>query len=60
MGGILIDEQARVIDENGKPITGLYASGEATGGIHGLNRLGGNSLLDTIVFGRIAGRSAME
>jgi fumarate reductase flavoprotein subunit len=60
MGGILIDEQARVIDDNGKPIAGLYASGEATGGIHGLNRLGGNSLLDAIVFGRIAGRSAVE
>jgi fumarate reductase flavoprotein subunit len=56
MGGILIDEKARAIDENGKPISGLYASGEATGGIHALNRLGGNSLLDAVVFGRIAGR----
>lgn len=56
MGGILIDEKARAIDENGAPIPGLYASGEATGGIHGLNRLGGNSLLDAVVFGRIAGR----
>ncbi len=57
MGGILIDSHARVIDDTGNPITGLYASGEATGGIHGLNRLGGNSLLDAIVFGRIAGRN---
>ena len=56
MGGILIDDKARAIDENNNPIIGLYASGEATGGIHGLNRLGGNSLLDAIVFGRIAGR----
>lgn len=57
MGGILIDSSARVIDERGMPVPGLYASGEATGGIHGLNRLGGNSLLDAIVFGRIAGRN---
>lgn len=57
MGGILIDQDARVIDVNNQPIEGLYASGEATGGIHGLNRLGGNSLLDAIVFGRIAGRN---
>lgn len=57
MGGILIDSSARVIDEKGVPIPGLYASGEATGGIHGLNRLGGNSLLDAVVFGRIAGRN---
>lgn len=56
MGGILIDDKARAIDENNNPVIGLYASGEATGGIHGLNRLGGNSLLDAIVFGRIAGR----
>lgn len=56
MGGILIDDKARAIGENGAPIQGLYASGEATGGIHGLNRLGGNSLLDAVVFGRIAGR----
>ncbi len=58
MGGILIDEKARVIDAKGVPVEGLYASGEATGGIHGLNRLGGNSLLDAVVFGRIAGQSA--
>lgn len=56
MGGILIDDKARAIDANNNPVLGLYASGEATGGIHGLNRLGGNSLLDAIVFGRIAGR----
>ena len=56
MGGILIDDKARAIDTNNNPVLGLYASGEATGGIHGLNRLGGNSLLDAIVFGRIAGR----
>ena len=58
MGGILIDENARVLSGSGEPVPGLYASGEATGGIHGLNRLGGNSLLDAVVFGRIAGSSA--
>ncbi|MCD4714491.1 MAG: flavocytochrome c [Clostridiales bacterium] len=60
MGGMLIDDNARIIGEDGNPISGLYAAGEATAGIHGLNRLGGNSLLDAIVFGRIAGRSAVE
>lgn len=60
MGGILINEKAQVLNEEGVPIQGLYASGEATGGIHGLNRLGGNSLLDAVVFGRIAGRSVSE
>ena len=39
-------------------IGGLYGAGEAAGGIHGNNRLGGNSLLDCVVFGRVSGRSA--
>ncbi|MBO5744592.1 MAG: FAD-binding protein, partial [Clostridia bacterium] len=39
-------------------IPGLYVAGEAVGGIHGRNRLMGNSLLDIIVFGRSAGRNA--
>ena len=37
-------------------IPGLYAAGEVAGGVHGNNRLGGNSLLDCVVFGRVAGR----
>lgn len=41
-------------------IPGLYAAGEVAGGIHGENRLMGNSLLDVIVFGRIAGECATE
>merc|ERR1711870_97393 len=41
-----------------KIIGGLYGAGEAAGGIHGSNRLGGNSLLDCVVFGRVSGRSA--
>jgi NAD(P)H-flavin reductase len=39
-------------------LPGLYAAGEVTGGVHGENRLGGNSLLDCVVFGRIAGQRA--
>jgi succinate dehydrogenase/fumarate reductase flavoprotein subunit len=46
-------------DENGQTlIPGLFAAGEVTGGVQGENRLGGNSLLDVLVFGRIAGRNA--
>jgi succinate dehydrogenase/fumarate reductase flavoprotein subunit len=41
-------------------VPGLFAAGEVTGGLHGENRLMGNSLLDVIVFGRIAGRCAAE
>jgi len=39
-------------------VPGLYAAGEVTGGVHGENRLGGNSLMDVLVFGRIAGENA--
>ena len=58
MGGVKINTNAQVIDANGKIIPGLYAAGEVTGGIHGTNRLGGNALTDTVVFGRIAGANA--
>jgi fumarate reductase flavoprotein subunit len=58
MGGLHIDRRARVLDMDGNPIPGLYAAGEATGGIHGRDRLGGNSLTDAMVFGQIAGREA--
>ncbi|MFN8110457.1 MAG: FAD-dependent oxidoreductase [Thermoleophilia bacterium] len=51
-GGVLID----VHGATGLP--GVFAAGEITGGVHGTNRLMGNSLLDTVVFGRTAGRSA--
>ena len=39
-------------------VPGLYVAGEVTGGLHGENRLMGNSLMDLVVFGRIAGRNA--
>jgi flavocytochrome c len=58
MGGLAIDEKSRVLDINGTPLKGLYAAGEATGGIHGMDRLGGNSLTDAMVFGKIAGYEA--
>ena len=58
MGGVRIDTKCRVYNENGEIIENLYAAGEVTGGIHGTNRLGGNALTDTVVFGRIAGESA--
>lgn len=52
MGGLEIDCNARVVGTD----LPIYAAGEVIGGIHGKNRLAGNSLLETIVFGRIAGR----
>jgi flavocytochrome c len=58
MGGIEINTSAQVLNADGKVIPGLYAAGETTGGIHGSNRLGGNALPDTAIFGRIAGESA--
>jgi len=61
MGGLEIDERSRVLSEKGgKPIMGLYAAGELAGGVHGNNRLGGNSLLDCVVFGRVAGLDAAK
>lgn len=58
MGGLKIDGETRVLDKDGRPIPGLYAAGEVTGGVHGANRLGGNSISETITFGRIAGARA--
>ena len=55
MGGVTIDTNCHVIGTNGKAIPGLYAAGEITGGIHGANRLGGNAVTDTVVFGKLAG-----
>ncbi len=53
-GGILIDEHGETTVEN------LFAAGEVSGGVHGRNRLGGNSLLDIFVFGRRAGTLAAK
>jgi flavocytochrome c len=57
MGGVVINERSEVLDGDGdgKEIGGLWAAGEVAGGVHGGNRLGGSSLLECVVFGRIAG-----
>jgi len=57
-GGVEIDTNARVLNPRGEWIRGLLAAGEVTGGVHGRNRLMGNSLLDILVFGRRAGLTA--
>jgi succinate dehydrogenase / fumarate reductase flavoprotein subunit len=53
-GGVLIDDKGETT------VKGLYVAGEAAGGIHGRNRLMGNSLLDILVFGRRSGVAASE
>ncbi len=55
MGGLHIDSKTHVLDGNGDVIEGLYAAGEVAGGLHGNNRVGGNSIAETIIFGRQAG-----
>jgi len=58
MGGMKINSDAESLGSGDKVIGGLFSAGEAAGGIHGNNRLGGNSLLDCVVYGRVSGRSA--
>jgi len=58
MGGLVINTRAQVIDLDMKPIQGLYAAGEVTGGIHGAVRLGSVAMADCVIFGRIAGQNA--
>ena len=48
--------KAEVLSVTGKVIPGLYAAGEATGGVHGAVRLGSNAVTDCVANGRIAGR----
>jgi len=73
MGGLEITEDAEVCHQDTKlqavmefftgkqgVIPGLYAAGEIAGGVHGNNRLGGNSLLDCVVFGRVAAKAACK
>lgn len=58
MGGVRINTNAEVLAKNGRPIKGLYAAGEVTGGVHGANRIGGNAVTDITVYGKIAGENA--
>ncbi|MDK6520202.1 flavocytochrome c [Aerococcus urinae] len=61
MGGLSIDQAGRVLKADGSGfIPGLYACGEVVGGLHGSNRIGGNSIAEIIVFGRLAGQKAAE
>ena len=54
MGGIKIDQTCAT------SVAGLFAAGEVTGGLHGANRMGGNALSETLVFGARAGSSAAD
>lgn len=58
MGGLAINKNAQVIGFDLKPVEGLFAAGEASGGVHGAVRLGSCAMADCVVFGRIAGRNA--
>ncbi|AVK64155.1 flavocytochrome c [Lactobacillus sp. CBA3606] len=56
MGGVKINRQTQVLNANQQVIPGLYAAGEVVGGLHGNNRIGGNSIAETVIFGRQAGQ----
>jgi len=58
MGGVRIDTQAHALRADGSIVKGLYCAGEITGVVHGTNRIGGNAIVDYLVFGREAGRNA--
>lgn len=55
MGGVVVEPES-----GATRVIGLYAAGEVTSGLHGANRLGGNSLAETVVFGRRAGEAAAQ
>lgn len=55
MGGVWVDPLTHATE-----VPGLYAIGEASSGLHGANRLGGNSLIELLVFGRIVGQHAAQ
>ena len=60
MGGLKINDKSEILDMHDERIPGLFGAGEVTGGVHGKNRLAGNSLLECVVFGRIAAENAVN
>ena len=60
LGGIRISENAEILNEEKRPIKGLYAAGQIIGGIHGVMSMQGNILTQSVVFGRLAAKSAVN
>lgn len=60
MGGLKINNKGEILNSSNEIIKGLYGAGEVTGGVHGANRLGGNSLSDCGVYGIISANSALD
>ena len=60
MGGLKINDKTQVLNTDNKIIKGLFAAGEIAGGLHGNNRIGGNSIAETVVFGRQAGQQVYK
>ncbi|GIP68321.1 flavocytochrome c [Lactiplantibacillus pentosus] len=60
MGGVGINPATQVLDKQDQPINGLFAAGEVVGGLHGNNRIGGNSIAETVIFGRQAGQQMFK
>ena len=60
LGGLRISENAEVLNEEKRPIKGLYAAGQIIGGIHGVMSMQGNILTQSVAFGRLAAKSAVN
>lgn len=60
MGGVEIDTEAHALRADGSIIEGLYCAGEITGVVHGGNRIGGNAIVDFLVYGQTAGTNAAQ
>lgn len=60
MGGVAINHQTQVLNQSDQVIAGLFAAGEVVGGLHGNNRIGGNSIAETVIFGRQAGQQVFK
>ncbi|CAJ1199796.1 Fumarate reductase flavoprotein subunit [Companilactobacillus paralimentarius] len=60
MGGVAINHNTQVLNTDNQVIEGLFAAGEVVGGLHGNNRIGGNSIAETVVFGRQAGQQVFK